>query len=287
LYCYDLDGKQLWSKDLGSFKMMAGFGCGASPALVGDKLIVQCDNEEKSFLAAFDKKTGKDLWRVERKEKSSWSTPLVWKNKARTEIVACGGGGFGGKSTVRSYDPETGKELWSVGGLSGGFNATPVCSDDLLYFGTGGPMSDSPLMAVKAGATGDVTPAKGETTSAGVAWSRTQSGPGMASPLLFDGRLYVVRQGGVLLCLDAKSGDVVYKERLKGAKGFTASPWAADGKIFLLDEEGKTFVVAGGPEFKLLTTNKLEDMFWSSPAAASGVLFLRGLDNLYCIEAKK
>jgi outer membrane protein assembly factor BamB len=288
LFCYDLDGKPLWSKEPGTFKMMLGFGTGSSPALDAERLYVQCDNEEKSFLAALDKRTGKELWRADRKEKSSWSTPFVWKNKVRTEVVACGGGGFGGKGRVVSYDPRTGAELWHLGGIDGGFNASPVASEELLYFGTGGPRGDSPLFAVKAGAAGDISPKEGESSGAGVAWRRKQAGPYTSSPLLYEGYLYVVGQrGGLLSCYEAATGKPAYeKARLPGAKGFTASPWAYDGKVFLLDESGKTFVVRAGPEFKLLNTNSLDEMFWSSPAVSGGCLFLRGVDHLYCVKSK-
>jgi outer membrane protein assembly factor BamB len=298
LFCFDLDGKLVWKQDLGAFPMLMGWGTGSSPALEGDHLFVQCDNEEKSFLVALDKKTGKELWRVSRDEQSSWCTPFVWRNKVRTELVTAAG------KKVRSYDPATSKVLWELSmngpegaaagpgpGGPGGFRMPPTCSaspvanDELLYVGTGGPMSSSPLFAVKAGASGDITPKKGETTSAGVAWSRTQAGPSMASPLLYQGCIYIVEQrGGLISCYDAKTGEPAYKkERLPNGKGFTSSPWAADGKVYCLDEDGTTFVVQAGKEFKVLGQNKLGEMFWSSAAAAEGDLLLRGVDNLYCI----
>jgi outer membrane protein assembly factor BamB len=276
LACFDLAGKPLWSKDLGAHKMMAGWGTGSSPALADGRLFVQCDNEEKSFLAAFDAKTGNELWRADRDEKSSWGTPFVWRTKGRTEIVALG-------NRVRSYDPAGGKVLWELA-AGGQFNASPTADEELLYFGTSGPMSNGPLYAIRAGAAGDLSLKSGETSNAGVAWYRSGAGPRMASPLLYQGRLYVLGQG-ILGCYDAKTGKPAYeKERLPRAKGFTASPWAADGKLFCLDEDGQTFVVQAGPEFKLLGTNKLDsEMFWASPALAGGDLFVRGLDHVYCI----
>src|SRR5262249_11143412 len=129
LYCYDLAGKLVWNKDLGSYPMNLGWGTGSSPVLEGDRLFLQCDNETKSFLVAFDKKTGNELWRVSRNAKSSWSTPFVWHNAKRTELVVCGG------NKVSAHDPATGKLLWELGGLEGQFSAAPVADDNMLYVG--------------------------------------------------------------------------------------------------------------------------------------------------------
>ena len=284
VFCYDFDGKQVWTKDLGSYRMGMGYGTASSPALDGDRLFIQCDNEEKSFLAALNKKTGEELWRTERSENSGWSTPLVWKNKERTEVVCVG------SRRVRSYDPATGKQLWELGGMSGQCHASPVASDEMLYVGTGGGFGGGggrPLFAVKAGASGDITLKEGAASNDGVAWYLPQAGPAMASPLLYDGRLYVLDQrGGQLSCYDAKTGERVYRERLSGARGFTSSPWAYEGKIFCLADDGRTFVVQAGPDFKVLGENTLDEMTWSSPAVAGGAVFLRTIDHLYCIKNK-
>ena len=151
-----------------------------------------------------------------------------------------------------------------------------------------GGLGNSPLFAVKAGASGDITLKSGTTSNDGVAWSRTRSGPYIVSPLLYQGYLYVAEQrGGMLSCYDAKTGKPAYsRERLAGARSFTSSPWAYDGKVFCLDEDGQTFVVKAGPEFKLLGKNELNEMFWSTPAIASGSLILRGAENLYCVRQK-
>jgi outer membrane protein assembly factor BamB len=278
LYCYDISGKPLWNKDLGSYSMMFGWGAGSSPALDGDRLFVQCDNEEKSFLVALDKRSGDELWRIERKEKSNWSTPYIWKNKQRTELITSG-------RTVTSYDPATGKVLWELGGNQGGARSTPVGDAERLYVGTGGGMGgNGPLTAVNAGAEGDITPGGGESSDKHIAWSVPRSGPPMASPLVYEGCLYVLDQrGGILSCYDAATGDQHYKQRIEGARGFTSSPWAYGGKVFCLDEAGTTFVIEPGDEYKLVGTNKLDEMFWSSPALAHGQLLLRGVDHLYCI----
>jgi len=310
LFCFDMDGNLVWKKDLGAYPIM--FGPGSSPGFDGERLFVQCDNDEKSFLVALDKKSGDEIWRVEREERGNQSTPYVWKNKLRTELVTSG-------NKVRSYDPATGDLLWEYGSLGGSTKTTPVGDDELLFVGnsggmgggmrgrggfgggpgpgdgpppgqtprgggSGGRLTNSPLVAIKAGATGNTSLAGTETSNSGVAWSVAPAGSEMASPLLYEGNLYVLqRGGGIVGCYDAKTGKEHYRKRLEGARGFVASPIAADGKIYCLDEDGRMFVLKAGPELELLATNKLDDMFWSSPAAAGDKLLLRGVDHLYCI----
>jgi outer membrane protein assembly factor BamB len=305
--CYDFAGKELWKAHLGSYRMGMGHGTGSSPVLDGGRLFIQCDNEEKSFLVALNAETGKELWRAPRTERSGWCTPLVWKNKVRTEVVCLG------SPKVRSYDPATGKQLWELGNLNGQPKATPVASPEFLYVGMGGfgamggfgggggggrfggeeggggrfGGGGKPLFAIKAGASGDITLKGGAKSNDGVAWQLPQAGPSTASPLLYEGRLYILEErGGILSCYVAKTGKKVYKERLQGARGFTSSPWAYDGKVFCLDDEGKTFVVKAGPKFELLGKNELKEMFWSSPGMVRGDLLLRGVDHLYCIRSK-
>jgi outer membrane protein assembly factor BamB len=290
--CYDFAGQEVWKKDVGTYSMTFGHGTGASPTLDDGRLFIQCDNEEKSFLLALDAKTGKQLWKVSRSEGSGWSTPLVWKNSVRSEVVCLG-------RRVRSYDPETGKLLWELGGLTGQVKASPVANADMLYVGTGGfgfgfggkgfggpgGGSGKPLFAVKAGASGDITLKAGTQSNSGVAWRLPQAGPSTASPLLYEGYLYILEErGGLVSCYDAKTGKQMYKERIPGAAGFTASPWAYEGKVFCLDDSGTTHVLQAGTKFHVVGTNTIEEMCWSSPAVAGGALFLRTVDRLYCIK---
>lgn len=297
LFCFDLDGKDLWKKDLGAFSMQGGWGTASSPVLVGDKIVIQCDNEEKSFLTALDKKTGREVWKTDRREKSGWSTPFVWKTKDRTDIVVLGG------QKIRGYAPTDGKVVWELEVGGGQCSASPTGDADRLYVGVGqgggggGPKAGAgggraagTLFAVKAGAKGDITPKAGEASSAGVAWTAPRAWPAAASPLVYDGFVYVLdRNGGTVSCFDARTGKAAYtKERIPNAGAFWASPWAADGQIFCLDESGQTHVLKPGNEFDVVRVNKLgRDMFWSTPAAANGALFIRGLDALYCVSAKK
>jgi outer membrane protein assembly factor BamB len=302
IYCYDFAGNLVWKKDLGSYNMAMGMGTASSPVLEDGQLFIQCDNEEKSFLVALDAKTGQELWRVDRPERTGWSSPLVWKNKVRTELVCIG------TARARAYDPATGKQLWELGGMTGQPKASPVASAELLYVGTGGGpggfgggppgggrpggpggfgggSGSRPLIAIKAGASGDITLKSGAKSNDGVAWSLPQAGPPTASPLLYDGYLYILEErGGILSCYDAQTGKQVYKQRLPGARGFTSSPCACDGKLYCLDDGGTTFVVQAGPEFKVLGKNTIDETCWATPAVAGGTLLVRTVDHVYCIK---
>jgi outer membrane protein assembly factor BamB len=290
LYCYDLTGKELWKKDLGTYSTAMGFGTAASPVADGERVYVQVDNEEKSFLVALEAKTGKEAWRASRSERTTYCSPILWKNKSRTELV-CGGG-----RKVTSYEPATGKVLWELTLPGGQANSSPVADEERLYFGTsrrgpsfgpggGGGGGGGSFYAVKVGATGDITPKSGETTSDGVVWSETKNIPAMSSPLSYKGHLYLLDQSnGFVTCLDAATGKQAYRERLRGAASFWASPWAYDGKVFCLDDAGTTFVLQAGPEFKLLGKNTISDQFWTSAAISGGALILRGVEGIYCIK---
>ena len=308
LFCYDMNGKLLWQKDLGSYPMVMGWGTSSSPAVDDERVYVQCDNEEKSFLVALDKRTGNERWRVERKDHSSWSTPLVWRNKLRTEVVTLG------SPMLRSYDPATGKQLWELNLGSGQPSLTPVADGEMLYAGLGGrgtpgggrgrtrpgAAEDEPasggrggaggggaLYAIRAGATGDISLQNGEKTNAGVAWTAPRAAPEMSSPLAYQGYVYTFsRNGGIATCLDAKTGKEIYKQRIPNAKSFWASPWASDGRIYCLDDGGTTHILAAGPEFKILGANTIDEMFWASPAAVDDTVIIRSVDHLYCIRAQ-
>jgi outer membrane protein assembly factor BamB len=279
VYCYDLAGKLLWSKDLGAYPMQFGWGTGSSPILDDDHVYIQCDNDKSSFLVALNKVTGDETWRVARDEKSNWSSPYLWKNTLRTELVTAGG------SEMRSYDPQTGTLLWSIRG-SGRTAITPVGDDEWLYTDsqdrlTGG---NGLVTAIRPGGDGDITLKANETSSEHVAWSAPVKGYRVASPLLYQGSLYVLEnQGGIVHCLDAKTGDERYRKRLPGAAGFTASPLASGGKVFLLDQNGRMTVIEAGPELKTVATNDLNEMCWGSPAVAGERLLIRTADHLYAI----
>ncbi len=279
LFAYDFHGSLVWEKDFGAYSMQRNWGTSSSPLYYDHRLYLQIDSEEKSFLVALDPKTGDEIWRVERREKSNWSTPVIWQNTKRVELVTNG-------KTARSYDPRTGRMFWELDIGGGRCSASPTADGDLLYLGsetrsTGGGF----LFAIKAGATGDITPRKKETTSVGVLWSKAKAGPPMASPLAYRGLVYILkRNNGILVTYDAKTGEETYKTRLSGAQSFWATPWAHNGKVYCLDDTGTVHVLMPGPTFERVTQNSLEGEFWSSPAMARGVILLRSVDQLYCIR---
>jgi outer membrane protein assembly factor BamB len=257
-----------------------GWGSGSSPAIHDGRVFIQCDNDKASFLVALDVKSGQEVWRAKRDERSNWSSPYIWKNKSRIELVT------GGGTKARSYEPATGKVLWELD-ASGRTSVTPVGDEELVYLNSGDRLTGQRgvLDAVCAGASGALMPPEEGKPSESVAWSIELTGHRVASPLLLEGCLYLLeQQNGILRCFDAKSGKEHYRQRVPGAAGFTASPWAADGKLFCLDQKGQTFVIEPGPQFKVLATNKLDDeMFWSTPAISGRKLLVRGLNYLFCV----
>jgi len=277
---FDHAGKEVWKKDVGAFPGSADLGVGASPALLDDTLFVPLLNEEKATVLALDAKTGKEKFVINRdKPGTSWATPFVWKTAARTELVVCG------KGRVTGHDPKTGAELWRFGNVDSSFSSTPAATSAVIAFGNGGPGSKSPLVFVRAGAKGDISLKGDATANESVIMYKTGSAPGMASPVAADGLVYVL-SSNLLTCYESKSGAVRYKERIASLRTTAASPLLAGGKLYVLDETGKMAVVKAGPEFELLATNVLDDLFWSTPAPAGDKLLLRGVKGLYCIGKK-
>jgi outer membrane protein assembly factor BamB len=279
VYCYDLAGKLLWSKELEPSPIQMDWGTGSSPVLLGAHVYVQCDNDKASFLLALDKRTGAEAWRSERDEKSNWSTPYVWKNKLRTELVVAGGG------RMRAHDPATGKLLWEMAG-AGRAAQTPVGDDEMLYVDSQDRLTgrEGPLTAIRAGASGDISLKPGQTSSDWIAWSVRVAGVRVASPLLYRDCVYVLNEmQGLVRCHDAKTGKEHYRQRLPRAAGCTASPWASGEHVYCLDDHGLTAVLRAGPRFEVVATNDLDEMFWASPAIVGNRLLLRGADHLYCI----
>lgn len=288
VYCYDMAGKLLWKKDLGAFRTKTDYGTASSPVLEGDHLFLQVDNEEKSFLVALNKISGEEVWRVDREEKTNWGSPIIWKNKVRTELVAPGA------RKVRSYDPVTGKVLWEIAGYGGNNTTTPVGDSELLYVilqgspprGPGGQGGgEGGLLAVKAGAEGDISLKPGESSNAGIAWSARRSAESDTSPLVFQGHVYAFGRSGILTCYDAATGSQVYRQRVPDIKNIWASPWGNDGKVYVVGDSGTTVVLQTGPAFNVLRTNTLDDTTWATPAAAEGAIYLRGVNFLYCIKS--
>jgi len=281
LFCLDVQGKEVWSQKFGHFKTRYGWGTAASPVLHGDRVFVVNDNDEQSFLVALDKKTGKQLWRVERDEKSNWATPFVWENERRTELI------LPGTKKVRSYDLD-GKLLWELGGMSSIVIPTPFAQHGLLYV-CSGYVGDKirPIYAIRPGAAGDISLKDGETSNAFIAWLEKTAAPYNPSPLVYGDQFYVLFDFGFLSCHDAMTGKEIYdKQRVnpEGTTAFTASPWAYDNKVFCLSEDGDTFVFQAGPEYKLIGKNSLGEMCMATPAIARDSLIIRTMSKLYRIK---
>jgi outer membrane protein assembly factor BamB len=282
IFCFDLDGNEVWKHVLPPVKMRMGWGTAASPVLHGGRLFYVCDNDEGSYLLGLEAATGKELFRVAREgELSNWSTPFVWEHDARTELVTAGWKGN------RGYDLD-GNLLWTLKGMSSIVIAAPYVADGLLYISSG-YVGDRvrPVYAIKPGATGDISLAKGETSNAFVAWSHPQSGPYNPSTLVHDGRLFVLYDRGVVSNFDAKTGAMHYeKQKLEESAGFTVSPWAVGDKLFCLDEDGTCFVLQSSDAFTPLHSNKLaeDDMCMATPALAGDRLIIRTLTRVYSIR---
>jgi len=279
LFCFDLNGKALWKKQWGTFPTRYGWGTAASPVLYKDRLFIVNDNDEKSFMVALDKKTGEQVWRVEREVGTNWATPYIWEHKLRTEIITPG------TKKVRSYDLN-GKTLWEFSGMSSIAIPVPFSKFDLLYI-TSGYVGDNhrPVYAIKPGAAGDISLKEGEQSNQFIAWYQPQAGPYNPSPLVYGDHYYTLLDRGFFTCHDAKTGKEIYgKQRIEATAGaFTSSPWAYNGKIFCLSEDGDTFVIQAGAEYKLLRKNSLDEMCMATPAIARGSLIIRTASNLYRI----
>jgi outer membrane protein assembly factor BamB len=284
LYAYDMQGTQVWRTPLEAYPIYLDFGTGGSPALLGDMLLIVNDNEKQQFIAAFDTNTGKPLWRTNRDlaakrdgppQRSGWVTPFVWKT-LRTEVVTVGPG------VAVSYDA-AGKELWRLSGMSATPVPSPFAYEGLLYVNGG---RGKALFAIRPGATGDLTPGENGKHSEFVAWSEPRGGTYLPTEVAYAGALYALSETGILSRFDAKTGKVSYRSRIDGGGAFTSSPWAYNGKVFCLSEEGKTFVIAAGEKFELLHMNLLDEMAQATPAIAGDRLVLRTASRLYSIRNK-
>jgi outer membrane protein assembly factor BamB len=260
-----------------------GIGQAASPALDKDRIFVADDHESLQwFFAAFDAQTGKELWHVaepKKVEAYGWSSPFVWENALRTEIVIVGA------NRVRSYNPD-GKLLWELEGMSVSSTPTPFAAQGLLYVSSGYP-SDSvrPIYAIRPGASGNISLKEGETSNQYVAWSHRAAASYMPSALVYGDHYYTLYSQGFFTCHSARLGEQVYGRRrvATGAGAFTASPWAYNGKIFAANEDGDTYVIQAGPEYKLLGKNTLGEMVLATPAVLRGSLIIRTVSSLWRI----
>ena len=281
IYCITMDGKPVWTKPFEPRPTRFGWGTASSPVLHKSRLYIVNDNDEESYLLALNKKTGKQIWRTPRDEKSNWATPFVWENELRTEIITPGTGKF------RSYDLD-GNLLYTFGGGSSITIATPFSEFGLLYVSSGYILDrQKPIFAIRPGASGDISLTEDESGNDYIAWCQKQAAPYNPTTLVYGDLLYVLLDRGFLACYDARTGERVYdRQRLPGGRAFTSSPWADNGNIFCLNEYGETFVVQAGREFKLRHTNSLapDEMCMATPAMAADKLIIRTEHRVYCLQ---
>ena len=271
LHCYDLEGNAKWSKDLGRMQTKNGFGEGSSPALHGDTIVVNWDHEGEDFIVAFNKRTGKELWRQPRDEDTSWATPLVVEHDGKPQVITAA------TNRIRSYDLLTGKTVWECEGLTPNTIPSPVSADGMVYLTSG--YRGNKLYAIRLGATGDVTDTEA------IVWRHEKSTPYVPSPLLHDNRLYFfASNNGILSAFDVKTGKSLFgPDRIEGLQGVYSSPVAAAGKVYLVGRNGTAVVIKSGDQLEILATNRLDERMDASPAVAGRELFLRGHEHLYCI----
>ncbi|MEP6920313.1 MAG: PQQ-binding-like beta-propeller repeat protein [bacterium] len=283
VYAYDVKGHFLWKADLGRLDLGAydiptyEWGPASSPVIWNDLVILQCDTQSDSFLLALDAATGKTVWKTDRDEIPSWGTPTIAMTSAGPELVT------NASNFIRGYDPRTGKELWRLGRSSLITAPTPVFADDMFVI-VSGRAPERPIFVVKAGARGDVTLPADKTTSGVVAWSRTGRGSYMPTPLVYKGVLYVLANNGLLDAYDFQTGAELYRQRLPlVGSGFSASPVAADGKIYLSNEDGEMLVVGAGRTFTHVATNSMGEMLMATPALSERVMYVRSSKGLFAI----
>lgn len=284
LYAYDTSGKLRWKQDLGLldsgwfYDPDYQWEYGSSPIIYKNLVIVQADIQKGSFVAAYDLKTGKQVWKTMREgELPGWGTPSVYEGKARAELITSGA------KAVRGYDPLTGKELWRLGPMSEITTPTPFVANDLIYV-TSGYAPVQPIYAIRPGASGDISLKDDKESSEFVAWSKKRGGPYMPTPVVYGELLYTVSNQGVVTAYNAKTGERVYQQRIADRGGaFTASPVASDGKIYLSSEDGEVFVFKAGPKHELLAVNPVGEVIMATPAISDGMLIVRGLKHLYAI----
>jgi outer membrane protein assembly factor BamB len=278
MFCYDFDGTPLWTHTIEPKKTYFGYGAAASPVVQGSQVIYVYDNSEDSYIEALDGATGSARWRTPRDEASTWATPLVWQHDGRTEIVTSG------RKQIRSYSTD-GELLWHFDGRMSSLTIpSPFAVDGLLYI-TSGYFQDKnrPVYALRPGAAGDITLGDGETANAFIAWSLDKMGPYNTSPIVCRGLYYTLLDQGMITCHDAKTGALVFnRTRFPQGASFTASPWAYNDKIFFLSEDGDTYVMPAGREFRIDHVNSLDELCIATPSMAQGNLLVRTASKVYC-----
>ena len=289
LYAFDMRGKLAWKKDLGVLNTGAydlpeyEWGTASSPIIYKDLVIVQCDTQNESFVLAADIRTGDTVWKTVRKELPSWGTPTVYPAQGGrpAELVT------NASNYIRGYDPDSGAERWRLGGSSKITAPTPVFTRDAIIVASG-RAPERPIFAIRPGAKGDITLAAGQSSSSQVLWSKTGRGSYMPTPLIYQGILYVLANQGLLDAYDLASGEEIYRQRVPHeGSGFSASPVAAGGRLYLSSEDGDIFIVRAGRTFEILGRQRMGEPLMATPAIAGNVMYVRGEKRLFAIGEKR
>ena len=285
LYCYNYEGKLIWKKNFGILKSVAydyveaEWEFASSPVIYNGVLIIQCDVLENSFLAAYDLKTGKELWKTKRDEYPGWCTPNIYKDGDKTRIAVNGYKHRGG------YDFETGKEIWRMSGGGDVPIPTPIVGKDLIYFNSAhGP--SSPIYAIKNDASGDITTKPTGILSEYVKWSIPRGGSYIHTMLLYNEHLYNVNWNGTVVCYDAGTGKMLFNAKLGNSQSFIASPVASDGKLYIVDEQGTIYIIQDASSFKLLAEIPMNDVCLTAPSITDQMIFFRTQKYLFAVGKK-
>jgi outer membrane protein assembly factor BamB len=286
LATYDVNGELLWKKDLGIIDSgyvvdpTAQWGHSASPILYQNSVIVQADQQKGSYIAAFDLADGKELWRAKRDDEiSTWGTPAIATGRAGDELITNG-------TKVRGYDPKTGALRWTLAPNSQVVIPTPIVGPEFVYV-TGGYQPARPIYAIRPGASGDISLATGTTSNSSIAWSHPQDGPYIPTPILYRGLLYTLNNNGVLTAYDAQTGERAYRGRVGTGGAFSASPIAADGRLYFANEDGQVFVARAGREYVEIKRNDMQEPITATPALSDGLLVVRTIRAVYGIGEGK
>jgi outer membrane protein assembly factor BamB len=284
LYAYDMSGKLVWKQDLGILNpglasdATSEWGHSSSPIIYKNLVIVQCDGHKQSFIAAYNLTDGKRVWYVERGELPSWSTPTIYQGKARDELISNAG------RYIRGYNPLTGKELWRFSDNNTEVKMqAPLVAHGLIFI-TGGYPPGRDMYAFRPGAVGDISLKQGQASSQFIAWRASRGSPYTPTPIVYGDYLYVCADNGVFAAYHARTGERVYQERLPSS--FSASPVAADGKLYLSSEDGDVYVVKAGPKFEILATNPMGQPLMTTPAISDGMIIVRGLHHIFAIAGR-
>ncbi len=285
LYCYDMDGNLQWKKDFGVLRSnfflveSAEWEFASSPLIHENTVVIQCDVAENSFVAAYDLSTGVELWKQSRDEYPGWCTPNIYSDGQKAIVVVNGFKHRGG------YDFKTGEEIWKMSGGGDIPIPTPIVGKNLVYFNSAhGKVS--PVLAIQKNATGDLTLKEGETSNDFVKWAKLRGGAYMETMLLYGDYLYCAHWNGNLTCYNALTGEQIYSEKAGSGNSYTSSPVAADGVIYIADNDGEVYSIKAGPEFLLLHQNSLNEMLMTTPAISENYLFFRTKNHLVAISKK-